>query len=251
MSNTYKNYEQDLEQISEEAQGARQEWIAALKAAKASKKKRQGKIDDAIEEHKARLDELATKKDKARDELAEALMTGDTDKAESIRGEITTIEAEARDVQASIATLCSYNSAKAEVEAVLEAVEKYRAASKTALRLSAEIDVALAEVREKREYLERLEQKIEAAQRTISTRAHSSAANADERELLALYQESIGEIDVTGHHAGSDEAAMLRFLRGSTRGIEDIPALKAGTEDDEEVAVKKQLGENLGSSDEN
>ena len=69
MSNTNKNYEQDLEQIREEAQGASQEWIAALKAAKASKKERQGKIDDAIEEHKARLDELATKKDKARDEL--------------------------------------------------------------------------------------------------------------------------------------------------------------------------------------
>lgn len=152
MSNTNKNYEQDLEQIREEAQGARQEWIAALKAAKASKKERQGKIDDAIEEHKARLDELATKKDKARDELAEALMTGDTDEAESIRGEIATIEAEARDVQASIATLCSYNSAKAEAEAVLEAVAKYRAAIETALRLSAEIGVALAEVREKREY---------------------------------------------------------------------------------------------------
>lgn len=250
MSNTNKNYEQDLEQIREEAQGARQEWIAALEAAKASKKERQRKIDDAIEEHKARLDELATKKDKVRDELAEALMTGDTDEAESIRGEIATIEEEARDVQASIATLCSYNSAKAEAEAVLEAVAKYRAANETSLRLSEEIGVTLSEVREKKEYLERLEQKIEGAKRTISTRAHSSAASADERDLIALYQESIGEIDVTGHHAGSDEAAMLRFLRGSTRGIEDIPALKAGTEDDEEATAKKQLGENLGSSDE-
>lgn len=250
MSNTNKNYEQDLEQIREEAQGARQEWIAALEAAKASKKERQKKIDDAIEEHKARLDELATKKDKARDDLAEALMTGDTDEAESIRGEIATIEEEARDVQASIATLCSYNSAKAEAEAVLEAVEKYRAASETAVRLSAEIGVVLAEVREKREYLERLEQKIEVARRTISTRAHSGAASADERDLIALYEESLGKIDVTGHHAGSDETAMLRFLRGSTRGIEDIPALKAGTEDDEEATAKKQLGENLGSSDE-
>lgn len=251
MSNTNKNYEQDLEQIREEAQSSRQEWITALKAAKASKKERQGKIDEAIEERKARLAVLSENKDKARDKLVEALMTGDTDEAESIRGEIAEIEEEARDVQASIATLCSYNSAKAEAEMVLDAVEKYRAASETAVRLSADLGVALAEVREKREYLERLEQKIEEAQRTISTRAHSRAANSDERELLALYQESIGEIDITGHHADSDEAAMLRFLRGSTRGIEDTPALKASEDDEEEGTAKAQLGENLGSSDEN
>ena len=249
MSNTNKNYEQDLEQIREEAQGARQEWIAALEAAKASKKERQRKIDDAIEEHKARLDELATKKDKVRDELAEALMTGDTDEAESIRGEIATIEEEARDVQASIATLCSYNSAKAEAEAVLEAAAKYRAASEKNRRLFEAISIDLEEVRANIEHLERLEQKIEAAKRTILNRVNGKAATAEERELIALYQESVGEIDVTGHHAGSDEAAMLRFLRGSTRGIEDIPALKA-SEDDEEAAAKKQLSENLGSSDE-
>lgn len=248
MSNTNKNYEQDLEQIREEAQSARQEWIAALKAAKASKKARQDKITEAIAERKARLEQLAENRDKARDELAEALMTGDTTEAESLRGEIAAIEEEARDVQASISTLCSYNSAKAEAEAVLEAVAKYRAAAETASRLSKEISVSLEEVKEKRAYLERLEKKIEGAQRTISTRTKSIFANADERDLIALYQESVGKIDVTGHHAGSDEAAILRFLKGNTRGIENIPALKAGTE---EGTAKKQLGENLGASDEN
>ena len=246
MSTTTKNYEQELEQIREEAKSARQEWIAALKAAKASKQARQDKIDEAIAERKARLEQLTDNRDKARDELGEALMTGDTTEAESIRGEIAAIEEEARDVQASIDAMNTYNSAKAEAETVQEVVTKYRAAIAISSRLHEEISAALAEVKEQRENLERLEQKIEAAQKTISSRNHSKAANADEREMIVLYEESVGKIDVTGHNAASAEDAILRFLRGNTRGIENIPALKAGTE---EGTARKQLRENLGSSD--
>ena len=235
MSNTNKNYEQDLEQIQEEAQGARQEWIVALNAAKASKKERQATIDATIEEQRNRLDELEKKNDKARSDLGEALVAGDSDKAESIRGEIATIEEEIRDVQASIATLCSNSCAKAEAELVLEAAAKYKAEAETAVRLTGELDADLEEVREQRKYFESLEQKIKGARRNVLRK--SDAATDEERDLIALYEESVGEIDVTGHSAGTDEAATLRFLRGCTRGIENIPALKAGNTENAEGEI--------------
>lgn len=248
MSNTTKNYEQELEQIREEARSARHEWIASLKAAKESKKERQAKIQEEIESRRSRLARLAEDADKEREELVEALMTGDTDTIKRKRKGLTAIEDEGRDVEAILGKLSTYDGSKSESETVLEAVAKYKAAEEASIRLTKEIDAILAEVKEKREHLEQLEQKIEETRRQISKK--SEGANADEMDLIDLYEKSVGVIDVTGHHAGNDTTAKLRYLRGNTRGIENIPALKSGTEEGT-ARRTKSLVENLGSSDDN
>lgn len=240
-----KNYEKDLEQIIAEAQNAHQEWISAQKATKASKQTRQDKIRDEIKERETCLEELAKKQDKARAALGEALMTADKEEAATIRGEIAAIEEEARDHQACIATLRAYNSEKAEAEAVQEVVTKYNAAIETSLRLTKEIDATLEEVKEEIARLEILKQKIEEARRSVSKKV--SGTSAEERALIALYEESIGAIDVTGHSTASDDDAKLRYLRGNQRGIEGIPAFNNGTKATTRAAGKK-LNENLGHS---
>lgn len=54
-----------------------------------------------------------------------------------------------------------------------------------------------------------------------------SVPDAIARKRVSIEEQHNGPIDVTGHHAGSDDDAKLRFMKGNIRGIENTPAGRA------------------------
>ncbi len=215
-----------VEKVVEAESRAFSEYQEALRAAQSTKALRKGKIDEALMEYKQKIVRLNEQKKQAGDDLANALMDSDTEKAAEIRGMISGIEEEIRDTEANIETLSGHNSAHAEGELVDVAVEKYLAAVKAgqeaAQALAAESDRILKEIDRLKERLK----EIGGQTGQINGRfGRGTALKKHEEQLVALYEGAKGPIDVKGHTAGSDNVAKLRFITGKPRGIENTPAM--------------------------
>lgn len=236
----------------EAAKTATQEWRAALQEAEASRKARKQTILDAIVQHETELEALADQKKNLETQLAEALMTADTEKAEDLRVQMVEIEKQADETQAKIDALNNYDIVAAEEEKIDVAVEKLQTAY-TATHTAKEAASALVEtIKSEIEKLEKALKEAEAERRSLDSWRYAGGnmhyEDSDVKLLISLYESAKGELDVTGHSCDSDFAAKMRFLCGSTRGIERTPAITGGGSAN--TQTRKSLRTILGHSDE-
>ena len=200
-------------------------FLNAVREAKAGAGGRRSKVTEAVGTFASKIEKLQAEKVDLSDALADAILEEDENKAGELRGEIAAIEEEIRDIQTNIEMLERHNAAKAEAELVRVAVEQYKAAQASRLRALKKLQAVELALKQEIEQLQNDLTEVVRSESRIRLHCQGSACNpsSDEQELIALYEEAFGAIDVTGHTAGTDTAAKLRFISGNTRGIESTP----------------------------
>lgn len=200
-------------------------FLNAVRDAKAGVGGRRSKVTEAVGSFARKIEKLQAEKVDLSDALADAILEEDENKAGELRGEIAAIEEEIRDTQTNIEMIERHNAAKAEAELVRVAVEQYKAARASRVRALEKLPTAELELKQEIEQLQNDLAEIERSETRIRTHCQGTAhsPSSEEQELIALYEEAFGVIDVTGHTAGTDTAAKLRFISGNTRGIEFTP----------------------------
>ena len=108
------------------------------------------------------------------------------------------------------------------------AVDQYKAAQTARVRALEKLQAVELALKQEIEQLQNDLTEVVRSESRIRSHCQGSAHNpsSDEQELIALYEEAFGAIDVTGHTAGTDTAAKLRFISGNTSGIQFTPAVE-------------------------
>lgn len=206
-------------------------FLNAVKEARATKDDRQNKAAEAVATYTQKIEKLQAKNAELSDDLTDAILDGDESRAHQLRGEISVIENEIRDTRSNIKILEKHNAAETDAERkrlVLVAVEQYKAA-RTARCLALEkLQAAETGLKREIEFLKNDIAEIAGSKKRIEPHCSGSALiypSSEELELIAMYEKAFGAIDVTGHAAGSDSTAKLRFLSGNFDGIEFTPVI--------------------------
>ena len=223
-----QNEKDTLSQLVTQEGKAFTAYLNAVSEARATTGGRQNKVTEAVATYAEKIEKLQAKKAELSDALADVILDGDENGAGQLRGEIAAIEEEIRDIQTNIEMLGKHNAAKAEGSRVLVAVDQYKAAQTARVRALEKLQAVELALKQEIEQLQNDLTEVVRSESRIRSHCQGSAHNpsSDEQELIALYEEAFGAIDVTGHTAGTDTAAKLRFISGNTSGIQFTPAVE-------------------------
>jgi hypothetical protein len=183
---------------------------------------RRGAIDKKVAELQVELVKERTILETKPQELSEVLSLGDVDQAMEIEAEIEATGAKVQELEHKI-SLLNRALPKGEPELFFAAIKAYRSKFKSLREAARELDEIDAELKQIRLELEEKEKYSENVRRSVTMAARYDGDNSTLIEIVESFE---GAIDVSGHTAGNDERAKLRYIKGNPRGIETTLAGK-------------------------
>ena len=185
-------------------------------------KEKQAAIDGKAADVEQQLAEINERKQKLVQEMTAAIASGDDAKAAAAEKEADKLSAEAHSLSQKL-DLMRQVKAKGNDALYDEAADAFDAQLEALAERDRTLFMIADAAREHINRLESIEGKIQGLVRVRSLRHGKTKQDVKMVEIAELHD---GVIDVTGHHAGTDEEAKLRYVKGNMRGLENTPAFK-------------------------